>query len=174
MRILTILFLTVLCLSFTSSFSKDKSRRWIIEIKDRCKTEFSTQILATIATDLDGKAYVFTQSGKILLQEIASFKGEKREKDFPVHHFILPTEHMHIQVGDGKVSLYFNSPNSDGIYNADFLLFLSQKNGIWERVLNPGNFRFEKIRFKKIPTTDELQERIKEDLKALIVVLTFK
>lgn len=135
MKILTILLLT-LSLLFTSGFSEDKSRWWLIEIKDRYNTEFSTQILTTIATELDGKAYILTQSSEILLQEVAKFKGAKREKDSLVHRFILPTENWPIQVGDGKVSMSFNLPNSDGLYNADFLLFLYQGNGRWKRVLN--------------------------------------
>jgi hypothetical protein len=120
MKILTILLLT-LSLSFTSCFSEDETRRWIIEIKDQCKTEFSTQILTTIATDLDGKAYVISLNKRVILQEVAKFKGD------PVHRFILPTENLSVRVGDGKVSMRFNPPNSDGLYNADFLLFLYQQ-----------------------------------------------
>ena len=109
--------------------------------------------------------YITTQSYKILPQEVAKLKGEKREKGFPVHRFILPTENMQVRVGDEKVSMRFNPPNGDGLYNTDFLLLLYQGNGLWQHVLKPGNFRFDKTL-----TTDELQERIKQ----LIVRLTFK
>ena len=170
MKMLNILlFILVVHFSLVFNVSEscglEKPVLWFVEIKDQCKTEFSTQLLSTVAKNLNGKIYVATHEHKIILQETAKIRGKKRDKDISTHKFVMPTEDIQVRVGDGKIYMCFNPPNEEGLYNADFLLFLYRKDNTWERVLNPGNFRF-----KKGLTQIELHTKIRK----LIVGLTFK
>lgn len=149
----------------TGCSSADQSVQWFVEIDSQCQEDFCQEVLASTLSILHGQIYILTKRGEIVTLERDLEIKDERDINFPSHQFFIFDKNIRPKIGNGKVYMRFHLQNKDGLYNADFLIFLFQKNGSWERVLNPGNFSF-----KKELTQIELQERIQE----LIVKLTFK
>lgn len=155
----------LLCLGQSMFTEAEKAAQWFIDITDNCNDELSKNLLITIRQELHGKTYSINEEGDLYLLESSPDSGQNQDSDFPLHTFLILDDEILPKIGDGKIYMRFNPPNQKGLYNADFLLFVYRKDSTWERVLNPGNFRF-----KKKLSPMELQTRIGE----LIVGLTFK
>lgn len=162
--ILNILTLS-LAFCWTGCNSAEQSIQWFVEINNQCQEVFCQELLTSLLNTLHGQTYILTKRGEVTALKRNDETHDERDINFPSHQFFTFNKNIHPTVGSGKVYMRFNPPNKEGLYHADFLVFVFQEDRSWRRVLNPGKFTF-----RKELTQLELQERIQE----LIVKLTFK
>ena len=128
--------------------------RYHVVITDKCNSDFSKRLLESVKEAVDGKIFVLTRNLGVMLKDAA-----EREKiplmDRRVCYKMIADSIVPMP-GDEKLTMKFNPPDAEGVYNADFLHFIYKRDGTWERGYNPGNFRFDKERSDTVRLRDRL------------------
>jgi len=152
-----------LCLESLSYASPKKTIRFHVVITDRCNNDFSRHLLESVKKAINGKIFVLTKKFGVVSKDIADHEKMAINKNSALHEVI--TDSVDPEPGDEKLTMRFNRPNAEGLYNADLLNFMYQRDRTWIRGFNPGNFRF-----NKEMSDLELRERLID----LLVRLPFK
>jgi len=116
--------------------------RYHVVITDKCNSDFSKRLLESVKEAVDGKIFVLTRNLGVMLKDAA-----EREK-IPLMEsrvgYKMIADPIEPVPGDEKLTLRFNPPDAEGIYNADFLHFVYNRDRTWERGYNPGSFCFDR------------------------------
>jgi len=144
--------------SYTTKAEKvakaQKIVRYHVVITDKCNSDFSKNLIESVKEAINGKIFVLTRNLGVMLKDAA-----EREKiplmDRRVSYKMIADSIVPMP-GDEKLTLRFNPPDAEGVYNADFLHFIYKRDGTWERGYNPGNFRFDKERSDTVRLRDRL------------------
>ena len=158
------LFVVWLIFCQMSCRARERHAQWFVEVENDCQEAFCQELFASMLNKLHGQTYLLTTEGEITRLE-KNIPINNRDKDFPLHQFFVLDKKRAPKAENGKVFLRFYPQNNEGRYSANMLVFLYQKDGSWNRVLNPGKFTF-----KKEITTQKLEERLQQ----LIVTVTYK
>ncbi len=141
-----------------------KTVRFHVVITDKCNSHFSRRLLESVKEAVNCKVYVLTRNFGVMSKDAA--EGEKKAlMEYRPYHEII-TDPVKPVPGDQKLTLRFNPPDAEGIYNADFLHFIYKPDQTWERGFNPGNYRFQR-EFSDIA-------RLRDRLVDLLIGLPFK
>lgn len=131
-------------LSYAEKADKDakvkKTIRFHVVITDKCNSDFSKRLLESVKEAVNGKVFVLTKEFGVMEKDVAEREKMALMERRAYHEIITdPTEAV---PGDQKLTLRFNPPDAEGIYNADFLHFIYKSDRTWERGFNPGNYRY--------------------------------
>ena len=149
-------------LSYAAKAAKiQKNVRYHVVITDKCNSEFSKRLIEAVKEAVNGKVFVLTKKFGVMLKDAA-----ERENMALIEHrasLEMFTDPIEPVPGDEKLTLRFNPPDTDGIYSADFLHFFYNRDRIWERGYNPGNYRYE----RELSDMVRLRDRIVRSLTGL-------
>lgn len=163
LNVLVIVLSILLIVCTTIQTTCAEQRRWFVQFDNHIKNPQSKAVLKGVTQQVHKRIYCLILGEKeTTIVDITDDSGRHCQYR---HQFFLYQDDSQFNVGDGKVYVRFNPPNQDEEPNINLWLFIRKKDNTWERVLNPGNFRFAKA----MPFVD-LQRRIRN----IIVGLTFK
>jgi hypothetical protein len=134
--------LLVLSVPALSGCNDQPEVRWVIDIRDHCKTEFCRDLLRSVARALDGKVYSSTTDSEIF--QLAGNDSENTVQkigNYPKHKFVIESKAL-LPISDSwrdNRVLVFWSQGVD-FYAADVLFFMSEKNGKGMRLLRNPSF----------------------------------
>ena len=156
------IFASFKSLTYAAKAAKpQKIVRYHVVITDKCKNDFSNRLLGAVKEAVNGKVFVLTQKNGVTLKDTA----ERENMALIENHACLKmfTDPIKPVPGDEKLTLRFNPPDTHGVYSADFLHFVYNRDGTWERGYNPGNYRYE----RELSDLVRLRDRIVRSLTGL-------